>query len=877
MDNQLIFDIVLKWVLPMSIFFGMYLVFVKRLYSTYEKIDVDRIWRNLVKLGIIVGVLTIVWNILIDSTILQSIANFLGLSADWISKTTVSQYLYSKGNEGSKRVFSFLYYWIPFYFRAMVIVWTISTLIFIQSLIWRIQFTRCVSIILSTVFLSPYLTSKYFIGYQTPFFDYVYSRLFLAKLKENINDSWFDALQGVDQNGNKFDSGTGGSVQTQRIKAATIALRRTKSTIKTANGVRRAKMVTKKSRETDTDLLIEKTLKGFGDRVTASNIRFQENPVFNGNQGGYVFDSDVAYSAADVLGSWGAIFANPLARENKIKNGGDGFFMTLFESYREMIKYVKHCTPAAIYESIIAKQKRLYSPDVTLEKAKYVAQSNIDLSVIPEPVDPDTGNTIEMQLEIAQKVAKDRIEDISNALNAFKLSGTFDKVLVGGNTAIYQYTLPRSTTLPTDLSKVERGIAQLLKTNDIPMIEVRAGILSISMVNGVKIPVDFRRMIETREKGLRSIISGIAGVDAMGNNILVELGDTTPHCMLFGATGRGKTVTIMNILFSVMAAVDPTMLKVVAIDGKGNSFEFLRSDNKDSENYHPNPFMYAQPADGSGDIDYARALLKHIEKENRRRIELFKQRGVSKLSVFNEKYPGEKLCELLVVVDEFSALTDLDALLSSDEYVVKSITETMEYLAKMGRSCGIHLLAANQTARKEKVPGRITANISGRVTLGVNEPQESYIALPDSGIAVHNISQAGEFYSMMNGIRSIEHGNSPYLSDETMNSINDCLEAKFGHHDYVISREEVLKEMEEYFDEEGKLSYKIPTVLPTVETSIDDLLFLINQFPDWANANRESVVFKNNIYLDKEKCVNWKENKQKVELALEMSDQREIL
>ncbi|WP_254359281.1 hypothetical protein [Enterococcus faecalis] len=31
--------------------------------------------------------------------------------------------------------------------------------------------------------------------------------------------------------------------------------------------------------------------------------------------------------------------------------------------------------------------------------------------------------------------------------------------------------------------------------------------------------------------------------------------------MLFGATGWGKTVTIMNIVFSAMSAVTPDMLK----------------------------------------------------------------------------------------------------------------------------------------------------------------------------------------------------------------------------------------------------------------------------------------------------------------------------
>src|SRR5699024_4252911 len=350
------------------------------------------------------------------------------------------------------------------------------------------------------------------------------------------------------------------------------------------------------------------------------------------------------------------------------------------------------------------REINLYTPDTTAEKSKYKAQQNLDLSVVPTPTDVDTGNDVETQTSLAQKVAKDRINDVTNALNTYKLGGSFDRVLVGGNTAIYEYTLPRSADLPTDFTKVSEGIANMLKTPDLPIISISAGVLSLSMVNGVNIPVDFRTMIKNRPRGMKSIISGIAGVDALGNNINVELGDVTPHMMLFGQTGKGKTVTIMTILYSVMSAVDPTQLKIAYIDGKGNSFEFMRTDNKSSETYHPNPFTYSQPADASGDIDYARAMLKHMEKETRRRIELFKQRGISKLSEFNKRYPDEALYEILLVVDEFSAITDQDNNLKSSELAEYGVVDTFEYLAKMARSVGIRLLLANQTARKEKVP-----------------------------------------------------------------------------------------------------------------------------------------------------------------------------
>src|SRR5699024_12690289 len=101
----------------------------------------------------------------------------------------------------------------------------------------------------------------------------------------------------------------------------------------------------------------------------------------------------------------------------------------------------------------------------------------------------------------------------------------------------------------------------MLKTPELPIISISAGVLSLSMVNGVNIPVDFRNMIKNRTKGMKSIISGIAGVDAMGNNINVELGDVTPHMIIFGNTGTGKTVTIMTIIYSIMAAVYSKQLK----------------------------------------------------------------------------------------------------------------------------------------------------------------------------------------------------------------------------------------------------------------------------------------------------------------------------
>lgn len=842
------------WVLPCSIALGGFFIFKATTKQSYEHWDVDKIWKSFIKLGITIGIIVIIFVLISNAVWFKNLLANAKVGVDNLKNNQVAQQAIQHEHIFRSIVITFLAHWIPVYFRAFLIVWFLSFIVMIQSLVWRVDFTRGANIIAQTFLFFPFLTFKYLLGYQTPFFDFVQAKLYQAKIKENLNDSYFDALSGVDEKGEKFKDGVGGSVQTQRIKATALAIRRTKAYIKTAGGIRHAELVTKKSRETDTDKLIERVLSGLGARLSASNIRFQDDPIFtpDRDKGSYIFDSDVDFNAGDELGSWFGIFFNPLSSENRVSNGGRGFFKAYGSILNETFQYIIHLTPRAIYERMISTSNTKYAKDESIKRAKYIVQHNLDLSVVPVPFDPKTNASIAELTEQAKKVANARIEDVTNALNAYKLTGTFKRVLVGGNTASYEYTLPRSANLPTDFDRVQKGIGNMLKAEDTPQMTVNAGILRFTMVNGVNIPIDFAKSMRERKRGISEIISGIAGVDAMGKNIEFNLGDTTPHAILYGKTGTGKTVSIMDIVYSMMDAVDPSMLRIAYIDGKGNSFEFMRNDNPDSATYHPNPFTYAQPADASGDIDYARALVNHLVRETRRRIDIFKKAGVSKLSEYNRKNPDKKMFEILAVIDEFSAIIDQDDQLKVSELAEKGITDRIEYLAKMARSVGIRMLLANQTARKEKVPGKISGNIGGRLSLGVSEPIESDMALPDSGISLDKINEKGEFYTTMNSRSNPQHGNSPYLPDDVMFALNDSLEKKFGHNDYVISREEIIAEMDSSSGletESSSLLYSVPKPMPTPNTCLEELIGDIKKYPEWALANKESQIFTKNKAL----------------------------
>lgn len=849
--NQLLLNFVFEWLLPASIVFGSFFMLLKSIKAAYQKTDIDRLYGLAIRLGVTIGIISIVYVALRDNGVFTKVDYYWDvlISKIPIISMFIENFKAKFGNTLSE-IKAFLGNWIPIYFRAFCIVYPISITIALWSLYRRISFARGANIVLSYAVLHPFIALKYMLGYATPAFDFITSKLFVAQLKENLNDSYADALQERDERGKKFEDGAGGTAATQTKKAVALAMRYTKSKVETIGGNRNnrhAKLIIKRSREIETDNAIQNTLRGFGSRINEPFIQFQEAPTFNAKEKGFVFDSDVNYHAGAYLGGWGDIFVNPLAIENKKTNGGRGMLTTFFTSYRNTIKYLFHLTPYSMYDRIKTNAQYKYARDTSVEKAKFIARENMNLSdILPKPIDEDTGNTIAEAKKKALEIANNRINDITDALNSNKIRGVFDSVAVGGSQAIYKYTLPRDPDLPSDFNDLQEKIANMLHTPDIPIISVSAGMLSISLANQqhgsekpINIPVDFAEMVKNREKGMKGLISGIVGVDALGKNIYAELGDTNPHMAIFGKTGSGKTVTIMNIIYSIMDAVTPDDVLIDFIDGKGNTFEFLRSDGE-----HPNPFVYTQPADGSGDLKYTRCKILYWENEIRRRIALFKDRNVSKLSEFNRLFPDEKLPEVLLVFDEFTEVTDKDQQLKGDDYIKYNVTDRIEYIAKMARSTGIRLLLANQTARKEKLPGKIMANITGRISLGVSERIEAEIALPDSDIRSDLISQAGEFYSIMNGIKHPEHGNSPYLSDDQMKDLNDELTRVFGKREYVVTREEIIAMAEntEVEHDNDNLPYDSPLEeeLPQANISLDDLIKLCRKYPQWAVENAEN-------------------------------------
>jgi hypothetical protein len=166
--------------------------------------------------------------------------------------------------------------------------------------------------------------------------------------------------------------------------------------------------------------------------------------------------------------------------------------------------------------------------------------------------------------------------------------------------------------------------------------------------------------------------------------VTVQFNDLTPHWMIGGRSGAGKTAFIVNVLYGLASRYGPDELTLYLLDFKeGVSFtEFVPTTRDRSWLPH------ARAVGVESDREYGLAVLRDLEAEMGRRSAAFKRAGVTRFADLRE---SEKLPRIVCVIDEFQVL-----LAGSDRPAAEAV-ELLESLARKGRSYGIHLVLSSQT------------------------------------------------------------------------------------------------------------------------------------------------------------------------------------
>lgn len=235
------------------------------------------------------------------------------------------------------------------------------------------------------------------------------------------------------------------------------------------------------------------------------------------------------------------------------------------------------------------------------------------------------------------------------------------------------------------------------------------------------------------------------GCGASGNSIIeLDIGDATPHFLIGGTTGSGKSNFLHNLIMSACCRYSPNEMRVYLLDFK-EGVEF-------SQYANPN-LKHAKLVATEADTEYGITVLKHLVEEKEKRYTAFKTCGCKDIQGYRDKNPNEIMPRIMVVIDEFQVLfgnTQKDLTIS-----------TLEMLAKQGRACGIHLVLATQSLKGIDF-STLGPQFGGRVALKCSAEDSKYLL---GGITSNN-EEASELkvpYAILNTSQGSVSGNIKFM------------------------------------------------------------------------------------------------------------------
>lgn len=182
--------------------------------------------------------------------------------------------------------------------------------------------------------------------------------------------------------------------------------------------------------------------------------------------------------------------------------------------------------------------------------------------------------------------------------------------------------------------------------------------------------------------GLTTVVGRVGRAEAR-----VSLDDVTPHWLVAGRTGSGKTVFLLDVLYGLAARYSPDELALYLLDFKeGVSFaEFMPTE------IDPTWVPHARTVGVESDREYGVAVLAELVREMSRRAAVMKRSGVTSLAALRNSRSDVAMPRILAVIDEFHVL------LQGNDETAKRAVGLLEEIARKGRSYGIHLIMASQS------------------------------------------------------------------------------------------------------------------------------------------------------------------------------------
>lgn len=351
--------------------------------------------------------------------------------------------------------------------------------------------------------------------------------------------------------------------------------------------------------------------------------------------------------------------------------------------------------------------------DVAITNRNYILPS---LDLLDKPAKNKKG--------VDRSVIEAHSKKLVDTLRDFGIYGNVVAVNIGPSVIQYELELSQGTKL-SKLLGLNREIALSLAKKD---VRIQAPIPGKSTV-GIEMPnenmqvVTLKETLEglVKENKIKSKLSVGLGKDIMGHVQACHI-NKTPHLLVAGATGSGKSVCINCIILSILMFTKPNEVKLILVDPKKVELGV----------YNGVPHLVTPVVN---DPKKASLALQKAVVEMDRRYDLFEETKTRNIESYNEyvdKYNKNKeedemmkhLPYWVVIVDELA-----DLMLVAGKEVETSIAR----ITQMARAAGIHLIIATQRPSTDVITGLIKANIPSRLAFTVSSQIDSRTILDMSG------------------------------------------------------------------------------------------------------------------------------------------------
>ena len=407
----------------------------------------------------------------------------------------------------------------------------------------------------------------------------------------------------------------------------------------------------------------------------------------------------------------------------------------------------------------------------SLEEVKENIIKNTDYKLPSINILKTVKNVNSKENEINAKASIQKLEEI---LKVFEISGKIVQVNIGPTVTQYELDLKAGTKV-NKLLGIQREIALAMAAKD---VRIQAPIpgkntIGIELPNKVNASVSFKEVLSNMpEVNEKSLLAVGLGKDIMGKVKWCEI-NSTPHLLVAGSTGSGKSVCINCIIASILMRTKPDQVKLVLVDPKKVEFSM----------YNGVPHLLSPVVT---DAKKASIALKNIVGEMERRYELLehtKNKNITSYNKFCETHMEyQKLPYIVVIIDELADLMLVAA---------KEVEDSIMRITQMARAAGIHLIVATQRPSTDIITGVVKANIPSRISFAVSSQIDSRTILDMGG--AEKLLGKGDMLFLPMGESIPIRVQGAYVSEEELQKLVD----------YTISQQKAIYDETLTIDKSG--------------------------------------------------------------------------